>query len=140
MVDKLGKYTKIILYALIAISIFFIIFAIVKGESSVNTDMVFAYIMIGLTILMMLFSPIFGIVINPKGIKGLIIFVIGAGLISLFAYLLSKGPTLPAEYLEQINITTSVEAFVDWAIIFFYIIFGGTILSVIYSVISKFFN
>lgn len=140
MVDKLGKYTKIILYALIVVSLFFIIFTIVKGESSVNTDIIFAYIMIGLTVLMMLFSPIFGIVINPKGIKGLIIFVIGAGLISLLAYLLSKGATLPAEYLEQINITTGVEAFVDWAIIFFYIVFGATVLSVIYSAVSKFFN
>lgn len=140
MVDKLSKYCKFVLIALMAVIVVFTVLTMIKGEEGVGTAMGLAYCMLGLTVVAILFAPIFGMIINPKGIKSMLLWVGIAGVIALCAWLLSKGSTLPEEYLASMGVSHGVESFVDFFMVFCYIIVGATIASVIYSAISKLFN
>ena len=51
------------------LNVLFLILGIANGKESVGTFMIFAYCMLGLTVVAILFAPIYGIVINPKSIK-----------------------------------------------------------------------
>lgn len=140
MVDKLSKYCKYGLIGLMALNIIFAIIVMVSGQESVGTAMVFAYCMLGLTVVAILFAPIYGIIINPKSIKSIGLYIAIAAVVALLAWLLAKGSTLPAEYLESMGITEGVEAFVDFFMVFVYIVVGATIAAVIYSAVSKLIN
>ena len=69
MVDKLSKYCKYVLIGLMVLNVIFGIITIIGGESSVGTFMGYAYCMLGLTVVAILFAPIYGIIINPKSVK-----------------------------------------------------------------------
>lgn len=140
MVDKLSKYCKYVLIALMVLNVVFGIITVVGGEASVGTFMGFAYCMLGLTVVAILFAPIYGIVINPKSLKSIGIVVAIVVVLALIALLLSKGATLPMEYLESMGVTQGTEAFVDFFMVFTYIVVGATIASVIYSAVSKLIN
>lgn len=140
MVDKLTKYCKYGLIGLMALNVIFAIIVMISGQESVGTAMVFAYCMLGLTVVAILFAPIYGIIINPKSIKSIGLYAVIAVVIALLAWLLAKGSTLSPEYLESMGITESIESFVDFFIVFVYIIIGATIAAVIYSAVSKLIN
>lgn len=140
MVDKLTKYCKYVLIALMVLNVVFGILTIVRGEGGVGTFMGFAYCMLGLTVVAILFAPIYGIVINPKSVKSMGVVVAIVAVLALIALLLSKGATLPVEYLESMGVTKGTESFVDFFMVFTYIVVGGTIAAVIYSAISKLIN
>ena len=140
MVDKLTKYCKYLLIALMVLNVIFAIITISRGEGGVGTFMGFAYCMLGLTVVAILFAPIYGIIINPKSVKtiGLVLAIVAV--IALIALLLSKGSTLSVEYLESMGVTQGTESFVDFFMVFTYIVVGGTIAAVIYSAVSKLIN
>ncbi|MBP5643498.1 MAG: hypothetical protein J6X10_04645 [Bacteroidales bacterium] len=140
MVDKLTKYCKYLLIALMVLNVIFGIITIIGGEASVGTFMGFAYCMLGLTVVAILFAPIYGMVINPKGLKSLGMIAAIVAVIAIIALLLSRGATLPLEYLESMGVTTGTESFVDFFMVFTYIVVGGTIAAVIYSAVSKLIN
>ncbi len=140
MVDKLSKYCKYGLIGLMALNVIFAIIVMASGQESVGTAMVFAYCMLGLTVVAILFAPIYGTIINPKSIKSIGLYVAIAAVVALLAWLLAKGSTLPKEYLESMGITEGVEAFVDFFMVFVYIVVGATIAAVIYSAVSKLIN
>jgi len=140
MVDKLTKYCKYVLIALMVLNVVFGILTIIGGESSVGTFMGFAYCMLGLTVVAILFAPIYGIIINPKSVKSIGFVVAIVAVLAIIALLLSKGATLPVEYLESMGVTKGTESFVDFFMVFTYIVVGGTIPAVIYSAVSKLIN
>lgn len=140
MVDKLTKYCKYLLIALMVFNVVFGIITIVSGEAGVGTFMGFAYCMLGLTVVAVLFAPIYGIIINPKSVKTLGLVLVIVAVIALVAMLLSKGATLSAEYLESMGVTAGTESFVDFFMVFTYIVAGATIAAVIYSAVSKLIN
>ena len=140
MVDKLTKYCKYVLIALMVLNVVFGILTIIRGEGGVGTFMGFAYCMLGLTVVAILFAPIYGIVINPKSVKTIGFVVAIVAVLALIALLLSKGATLPVEYLESMGVTKGTESFVDFFMVFTYIVVGGTIAAVIYSAVSKLIN
>ena len=140
MVDKLTKYCKYVLIALMVLNVIFGILTIIGGEASVGTFMGFAYCMLGLTVVAILFAPIYGIIINPKSVKSIGFVVAIVAVLALIALLLSRGSTLPVEYLESMGVTKGTEAFVDFFMVFTYIVVGGTIAAVIYSAVSKLIN
>ena len=122
------------------LNVIFAIITIARGESGVGTFMGFAYCMLGLTVVAILFAPIYGIVINPKSIKSIGLVLALVAILALIAWLLSKGSTLSEEYLESMGVTRGTEAFVDFFMVFTYIVVGATIASVIYSAVSKLIN
>lgn len=140
MVDKLLKYCKYLLIILMVLNVLFLILGISKGEDSVGTFMIFAYCMLGLTVVAILFAPIYGIIINPKSVKTIGYVIAIVAILALVAWLLSKGSTLSAEYLESMGVTRSQESLVDFFMMFTYIVAGGTIAAVIYSAVSKLIN
>lgn len=140
MVDKLTKYCKYLLIALMVLNVIFAIITIARGESGVGTFMGFAYCMLGLTVVAILFAPIYGIIINPKSVKSIGVVLAIVAVVALIALLLSKGSTLSTEYLESMGVTRGTESFVDFFMVFTYIVVGGTIAAVIYSAVSKLIN
>lgn len=122
------------------LNVLFLILGISKGEDSVGTFMIFAYCMLGLTVVAILFAPIYGIIINPKSVKTIGYVIAIVAVLALVAWLLSKGSTLSAEYLESMGVTRSQESLVDFFMMFTYIVAGGTIAAVIYSAVSKLIN
>ena len=140
MVEKLTKYCKYLLVILMVLNVLFLIIGIANGKESVGTFMIFAYCMLGLAVVAILFAPIYGIVINPKSVKTMGMFAAIVAVIALIAWLFAKGSTLPAEYLESMNVTKGTEAFVDFFMVFTYIVVGAPIASVIYSAVSKLIN
>ena len=140
MVEKLTKYCKYLLVILMVLNVLFLILGIANGKESVGTFMIFAYCMLGLAVVAILFAPIYGIVINPKSVKTMGVVAAIVAVIALIAWLFAKGSTLPAEYLESMNVSKGTEAFVDFFMVFTYIVVGATIASVIYSAVSKLIN
>lgn len=140
MVDKLSKYCKYGLIGLMALNVIFAIIVMVSGQESVGTAMGFAYCMLGLTVVAILFAPVFGIIINPKSVKSIGLYIAITAVVALLAWLLAKGSTLPMEYLESMGVTRGVESFVDFFMVFVYIVIGATIAAVIYSAVSKLIN
>ena len=122
------------------LNVVFGILTIIRGEGGVGTFMGFAYCMLGLTVVAILFAPIYGIIINPKSVKSIGFVVAIVAVLALIALLLSRGATLPVEYLESMGVTKGTEAFVDFFMVFTYIVVGGTIAAVIYSAVSKLIN
>ena len=139
MVDKLSKYCKYVLLGLMVLNVLFVIIAIAGGESSVGTFMGFAYFMLGLTVVAILFAFIFGIVVKPESLKSIGIILGIVAVLALISWLMAKA-TLSPEYLESMGVSKGTEKFVDFAMIFTYIVIGGTIASVIYSAVSKLIN
>ena len=159
MVDKLSKYSKYVLIGLLVLDILFLIFGLVDGarmherwlnrpvEEYGNPEwmyyhgyfMVFAYSMIELTLDAILFAFIFTIVVKPESLKSIGIILGIVAVLAAISWIMSKA-TLSLEYLESMGVTTGTERFVDFAMIFTYIVMGGTIASVIYSAVAKLIN
>ena len=140
MVEKLTKYCKYLLVILMVLNVLFLILGISQGKESVGSFMIFAYCMLGLTVVAILFAPIYGIIINPKSVKTIGLAIAIVAVVALIALLFAKGSTLPAEYLESMNVSKGTESFVDFFMVFTYIVVGATIAAVIYSAVSKLIN
>lgn len=139
MVDKLSKYCKYLLIGLMALNVIFVIIAIAGGEANVGTFMVYAYCMIELTLDAILFAFIFGIIVKPESLKSIGVILAIVAVLALISWLMSSA-TLSPEYLESMGVSKGTERFVDFAMIFTYIVMGGTIASVLYSAVSKLIN
>ncbi|MBR6091238.1 MAG: hypothetical protein IKQ09_00290 [Bacteroidales bacterium] len=139
MVDKLSKYCKYLLIGLMALNVLFVIIAIAGGEANVGTFMVYAYCMIELTLDAILFAFIFGIIVKPESLKSIGVILAIVAVLALISWLMSSA-TLSPEYLESMGVSQATERFVDFAMIFTYIVMGGTIASVLYSAVSKLIN
>ncbi|MBO5809567.1 MAG: hypothetical protein J6R32_01940 [Bacteroidales bacterium] len=140
MVDKLFKISKYILWGLVGISSIILGISVIQGESSTDMQMYLTYALFGLLFVAILFSPIYGAIVNPGSIKKIGIAIGAFAVIALIAYIFSPGATLSQEYLESMNVTAGAEAFCDFLMIFLYIMLGGTILAVIGSAVAKLFN
>ena len=140
MEEKLLKYCKYGLWGLMGIIVIILAICVVKGESSADLQMYMTYALVILLVLAILFSPIYGVIINPGNVKKIGIAIGLFAIVALVAYLISPGATLSQEYLESMGVTAKSEAICDFLMMVVYIMLGGTLLSVIYSAIAKFFN
>ena len=140
MVDKLFKISKYILWGLVGISTIILGISAIQGESSTDMQMYLTYALFGLLFVAILFSPIYGAIVNPGNIKKIGVAIGALAVVALIAYLFSPGATLSQEYLESMNITASTESICDFLMVFVYIMLGGTILAVIGSAVAKLFN
>lgn len=122
-----------------ALNVLFVIIAIAGGEANVGTFMVYAYCMIELTLDAILFAFIFGIIVKPESLKSIGVILAIVAVLALISWLMSSA-TLSPEYLESMGVSKGTERFVDFAMIFTYIVMGGTIASVLYSAVSKLIN
>ena len=71
MEDKLLNKCKYILIALMVISLAILGFSAIKGVASTDLQLGLTYGLAIIMVLAMLFSPIYGVIIDPKSIKGI---------------------------------------------------------------------
>ena len=140
MDDKLLKLCKYGLWGLMGIIVVILAICLFKGEASADLQMYMTYTLVILLVVAILFSPIYGILVNPGNIKKIAIAIGAFAVIALIAYLLSPGATLSQEYLDSMNVTASAEAICDFLMTFLYIVLGGTFLVAIGSAVYKLFN
>lgn len=140
MEDKLLNKCKYLLIALMVISLAILGFSMIKGVASTDLQLGLTYGLAGVLVLAMLFSPIYGVIVDPKSIKGILIAFGLFAVVALVAWLLSPGATLPQEMLDNVGIDQKIEAICDFQVWFLYIMVFGTIASIIYSAVAKLFN
>ena len=140
MEDKLLKYCKYLLIALMVISLAILGITMIKGESSTDLQLGLTYGLAGIMVAAMIFSPIYGVVVDPKSIKGILIAFGAFAVIALLAYIFSPGATLPQEMLDNVGIDQKIESICDFQVMFLYIMVALTVLSIIYSAVAKLFN
>ena len=140
MEDKLLNKCKYLLIALMVISLAILGFSMIKGVASTDLQLGLTYGLAGVLVLAMLFSPIYGVIVDPKSIKGILIAFGLFAVVALVAWLLSPGATLPQEMLDNVGIDQKIEAICDFEVMFLYILVFGTIASIIYSAVAKLFN
>ena len=140
MEDKLLNKCKYILIALMVISLAILGFTIIKGVASTDLQLGLTYGLAIIMVLAMLFSPIYGVIIDPKSIKGILIAVGLFAVVALLAWFISPGATLPQEMLDNVGIDQKIEAICDFQVWFLYIMVFGAIASIIYSAVAKLFN
>ena len=140
MNDKLLKICKYGLWGLMGIIVVILAICAFKGESGADLQMYMTYALVMLLVLAILFSPIYGAIVNPGNLKKIGIAIGLFVVVALVAYLISPGATLSQEYLESMGITARAEAICDFLMMFVYIMLGGTLLAVIGSAIAKLFN
>ena len=140
MDDKLLKYCKYLLIALMVISLAILGFTIVKGVESTDLQLGLTYGLAGIMVAAMIFSPIYGVVVDPKSIKGILVAFGAFAVVALLAYLLSPGATLPQEMLDNVGIDQKIESICDFQVMFLYVMVALTVLSIIYSAVAKLFN
>lgn len=140
MEDKLLKKCKYLLIALMVISLAILGFTIIKGVASTDLQLGLTYGLAIIMVLAMLFSPIYGVIIDPKSIKGILIAFGLFAVVALLAWFISPGATLPQEMLDNVGIDQKIEAICDFQVWFLYIMVFGAIASIIYSAVAKLFN
>lgn len=140
MVDKLLKYCKYGLWGLMGIIVVILAICAFKGESGADLQMYMTYALVMLLVLAILFSPIYGAIVNPGNLKKIGIAIGLFAVIALIAYIVSPGATLSQEYLESMGITARAEAICDFLMMFVYIMLGGTLVAIIGSAVAKLFN
>lgn len=122
------------------ISSVILVYSVFKGVASTDIQMYLAYALLILLVLAILFSPIYGAIVNPGNIKKIGIAIGLFAVVAVAAYILSPGATLGQEYLDSMGITPGIEAVCDFLMWIIYILLGATIASVIYSAVAKLFN
>ncbi len=140
MVDKLLKTCKYGLWGLMGVIVIILAICMFKGEASADLQMYMTYALVILLVLAILFSPIYGAIVNPGNLKKIGIALGAVAVVALFAYLIAPGATLSQEYLDSMGVTARAEAVCDFLMMFVYIMLGGTLLAVIGSAIAKLFN
>ncbi len=139
MEDKLLNKCKYLLIGLIAVSLILLIISVFKGESSTDMQLGLTYGLAGIMVAAMIFSPIYGVIIDPKSIKGILIAFGIFGVVALISWIMSSA-SLPQEMLDNVGINASIEKVCDFEIKFLYIMVFGTIAAIIYSAVSKLFK
>ena len=140
MNDNLLKICKYGLWGLMGIIIVILAICLFKGEASADLQMYMTYVLVILLGGAILFSPIYGIIVNPGNVKKIAIAIGAFAVVALIAYIVSPGATLSQEYLESMNVTASAEAICDFLMMFLYIVLGGTFVVAIGSAVYKLFN
>ena len=140
MDNKLLKICKYGLWGVMSVIVVLLAICAFMGEASADLQMYMTYALVILLVVAILFSPIYGVIVNPGSVKKIAIAIGAFAVVALVAYLISPGATLSQEYLESMNITASAEAVCDFLMMFVYIVLGGTFVAAIGSAVYKLFN
>ena len=140
MDNKLLKICKYGLWGVMSVIVVLLAICAFMGEASADLQMYMTYALVILLDLAILFSPIYGVIVNPGSVKKIAIAIGAFAVVALVAYLISPGATLSQEYLESMNVTASAEAICDFLMMFVYIVLGGTFVAAIGSAVYKLFN
>ena len=152
MSERITKLSSILLWVLMGLTVIFAILFYVGGvvpgtegtryeEPKVtNSFIVFAYILLGVTVLTLLFFALRSYVQNPKGLKGVLIALgVVAVLIGIAALLADNTVLDLPHYKGPDNVPTTL-FWTDIGLYVAYFLLAGAFLTIIYSVVSKYFK
>ncbi len=138
MKDKIANITKWILIVLLAISVipgalFYL------GMLDTEIFLTIAYVLLGIAAIIMIMSPIYGIVTNPQNIVKLLISVGLIVVVFILGYALA-GDSVSEVQSVKFGLTQTSSKIVGTGLYVAYITFGLTVLSLLYSSVIKFFK
>ena len=152
MSERITKLSSILLWVLMGLTVLFAIIFYVGGvvpgtegtryeEPKVtNSFIVFAYILLAVTVLTLIFFALRNYVMNPKGLKGVLIALgVVAVLVGLAALLADNTVLNLPHYTGADNVPTTL-FWTDIGLYVAYILLAGAFLTIIYSVVSKYFK
>ncbi len=152
MSEKVTRLTLILLWVLMGITVIFAISFYVGGvvpgtegtryqEPKVtNSFIVYAYVLLAVTVLTLLFFAVRSYVMNPKGLKGLLIALgVFAVLIGISA-LLADNTVLDLPHYKGKDNVPGTLFMTDIGLYVAYFLLAGAFLTIIFSVISQYFR
>jgi hypothetical protein len=151
--NKIGKYGTIILWAILVITAILAISFIANisdneadpdMNSWLSTNLIWAYILLILSIVILVGFAIYQMIVDFAGAKkglmslGLMVAVV------LISYLLASDE-MPnflgvQKFIEDGTLTTSTMKWIDTGLIATYLVLGTSIVSIIYASVSRFFK
>ncbi len=152
MSEKITRLTSILLWVLMGLTVIFAILFYVGGvvpgtegtryqEPKVtNSFIVFAYILLAVTILTLLFFALRNYVMNPKGIRGVLIALGVVAVLIGIAALLADNTVLNLPHYKGSDNVPRTLFWTDIGLYVAYFLLAGAFLTIIYSVISKYFK
>lgn len=152
MSERITKLSSILLWVLMGLTVLFAIIFYVGGvvpgtegtryeEPKVtNSFIVFAYILLAVTVLTLIFFALRNYVMNPKSLKGVLIALgVVAVLVGLAALLADNTVLNLPHYKGSDNVPTTL-FWTDIGLYVAYFLLAGAFLTIIYSVVSKYFK
>lgn len=152
MSEKITRITTILLWVLMGLTVIFAILFYVGGvvpgtegtryeEPKVtNSFIVFAYILLGLTVLALVGFALRNYILNPKGLKGLLVALGVAAVLVGLAALLADNTVLNLPHYKGTDNIPRTLFWTDIGLFVAYFLLAGAFLTIIYSVISKYFK
>ncbi len=140
MKDKTAIILRIFLAVLLVISAVLFVIFYTQGESFTDTVMVWAYILLAITVVITIAFPIFFFINNPK--KGLtaIIGLAGFALLYAIAHFTMASGSIVGDVYEKFEINEVTSLFIGSILYMTYILGGLAILSIFYAGISSLFK
>jgi hypothetical protein len=146
MNDKVNKILQYILYGFLAVStVLFVIFYI-KGESMttgeegsmIDTVAYWAYILIGIAVLLIIIFPIMNFIKHPKTALVFLGVVLVFAILYGISYIFASG-SIEGNIYEKLDITEGISRFIGTCMITTYVIGTLAILSIIvFGIINAF--
>ena len=136
MTNTLNKFLQIGLFVILAVSAVLFVSFYINGESMADTVMYWAYILCGITVLLLVAFPILFFIQNPK--KGLkfIAVLAGFGVLYMISYAMASNG-IDAPVFEKNGVTEGVSRMIGAGMITTYILAGLAVIGLVYAGISK---
>ena len=152
MSERITKLSSILLWVLMGLTVLFAIIFYVGGvvpgtegtryeEPKVtNSFIVFAYILLAVTVLTLIFFALRNYVMNPKGLKGVLIALGVVAVLVGLAALLADNTVLNLPHYKGSDNVPTTRFWTDIGLYVAYFLLAGAFLTIIYSVVSKYFK
>ncbi len=151
--SKVGKYVSIFMWAIILITAILAISFIANisdneadpaMNSWLSTNLVWAYILLAISIIILIGFAIYQMVTDFSAAKKGFMALGLIGAVILISYLLAsnKMPTFlgAQKFIDDGTITPTIMKWIDTGLIATYIVLGTSIVSMIYASVSRFFK
>jgi len=152
MSAKINKITLIILWVLMGLTAIFALIFFIGGSvpgtegtryeepKITNSFIIYAYVLLGIAILITLFFSVRNFVLNPKGLR-LSLIALGVGVVLIgIAALLADNTVLDLPHYKGKDNVPRTLFLTDIGLFVAYFLFALSFLAIIYSVISRYFK
>jgi Na+/H+ antiporter NhaD/arsenite permease-like protein len=152
MSEKITRLTSILLWVLMGLTVIFAILFYVGGvvpgtegtryeEPKVtNSFIAFAYILFVITVLVLIGFALRNYILNPKGLKGMLVALVVAAVLIGLAALLADNTVLDLPHYKGSDNVPRTLFWTDIGLNVAYFLLAGAFLTIIYSVVSKYFK
>ncbi len=148
MTDNIAKITKILLWVLIALSLFYAIMLFVNASAdnpgwivnSLTYTEVLLYIAVGAVVIFSLFNFVLNLMSQPKKALLSLIPIVLLGVVFFFAYSSASNEILDMPTYKGKDNVPGVLKWSGAGLITAYVFFGLAVLSILYAEIAKLFK